>query len=311
MKRVKRNSGIALLVSIAFSTTISCSSDNTIEEKDPKEYKSNVTKVLEYAPAFGQFVNKLPLYEEGDTVESMRIKAEKALQNNTVITLGGFGGYVVFGFDHTIANVPGKRDFRILGNAFANNAEPGVILVAYDANKNGIPDVDEWFEIAGSEHEKGRVKAKYKIVYYKPAKALDDSQEEIEQYIRWEDNLGNNGWKKKNKFHHQSYYPQWVKTEVLRFEGTLLPTNAINEDETESGWQLKPFAWGYADNYPNRQEGSTIDIDWAVDQNGNKVNLPGIDFIKVYTGLNQEAGWLGETSTEVGGAIDLHIENKN
>ena len=66
------------------------------------------------------------------------------------------------GFDHTILNVPGKRDFRVLGNAFFGNAnkeayeggscEPGIIMVAYDANRNGRPDEDEWYEIEGSAH---------------------------------------------------------------------------------------------------------------------------------------------------------------
>ncbi|MFV0220190.1 hypothetical protein OBK23_11010 [Empedobacter falsenii] len=37
------------------------------------------------------------------------------------------------------------------------------------------------------------------------------------------------------------------------------------------------------------------------------VKLLGIDFIKVYTATNQEAGWLGEISTEVAGAYDLHL----
>lgn len=61
-----------------------------------------------------------------------------------MISLGGFGGYVVVGFDHTIANVVGKRDFRVLGNAFysadnpdinapeGGSCEPGVVMVAYD-----------------------------------------------------------------------------------------------------------------------------------------------------------------------------------
>jgi hypothetical protein len=30
--------------------------------------------------------------------------------------------------------------------------------------------------------------------------------------------------------------------------------------------------------------------------------------VKVYTALNQQAGWLGETSTEIMGAEDLHPE---
>ena len=29
----------------------------------------------------------------------------------------------------------------------------GVIMVAYDKNQNGMPDEDEWYEIAGSAHE--------------------------------------------------------------------------------------------------------------------------------------------------------------
>ncbi|WP_410878258.1 PKD domain-containing protein [Myroides sp. DW712] len=294
------------IASLVLGMVSSCSSDSeTKEESIP--YKKTVTKVWEYAPAFGQFVNELPPYEEGDTIESMRVKAEKALRNNEVITLGGFGGYVVFGFDHTIPNVPGKRDIRILGNAFANNAEPGVILVAYDRNKNGVPDADEWYEIAGSEHGSPTVIRQYEITYYKPTKDKEEESGEVAEYIRWKDNQGQEGWKTKNTFHQQSYYPKWKKEEALTFSGTLLPNNAVRVEQTNN-WQLPPFAWGYADNYPNAREGATIDIDWAVDQEGNKVQLPGIDFIKIYTGLNQEAGWLGETSTEVAGAIDLHME---
>ena len=47
-------------------------------------------------------------------------------------------------------------------------------------------------------------------------------------------------------------------------------------------------------------------IDWAVDEQGNHVNLTHIDFIKVYNGMNQYCGWTGETSTEVAAGIDYH-----
>ena len=47
-------------------------------------------------------------------------------------------------------------------------------------------------------------------------------------------------------------------------------------------------------------------IDWAVDDEGNPVELKQIDFVKVYNAMLQDCGWLGETSTEVAGAIDLH-----
>ena len=56
----------------------------------------------------------------------MNEKVLAAIGNNKkgMISLGGFGGYVVVGFDHTITNVTGKRDFRVLGNAFYSAANP-------------------------------------------------------------------------------------------------------------------------------------------------------------------------------------------
>ena len=67
------------------------------------------------------------------------------------------------------------------------------------------------------------------------------------------------------------------------------------------------FRYGYADNELNNKDDSAVDIDWAVDKNGNKVHLPGVDFIKVYTGVDQENGWLGECSTEITRIEDLHL----
>ena len=36
------------------------------------------------------------------------------------------------------------------------------------------------------------------------------------------------------------------------------------------------------------------------------MKLRKVDFIKVYNAINQQCGWIGETSTEVCGAIDIH-----
>ena len=65
--------------------------------------------------------------------------------------------------------------------------------------------------------------------------------------------------------------------------------------------------YGYADNLPNNDE-QGIDIGWAVDENRQPVNLDFIDFVRIYNGMNQSAASLGETSTEVAGAHDLHLE---
>ena len=44
-----------------------------------------------------------------------------------------------------------------------------------------------------------------------------------------------------------------------------------------------------------------------MDEQGNPVELPEINFIRVATGIFQYCGWLGETSTEVAGFQDLHL----
>ncbi|MGV1001979.1 PKD-like domain-containing protein [Empedobacter falsenii] len=266
-------------------------------------YSKYISQVFDYLPAVGQFTNKLPAYVDGDTQTEMTAKAGKALvgEKSTMITLGGYGGYVVFGFDHTILNQKDKRDFKVLGNGFAGSSEPGIIMVAYDKNKNGKPDEDEWYEIAGSEYTNPTTIKNYTITYHKPT--VEDSNATPE-YIKWEDNQGKSGFKAKNTFHKQPYYPIWFGQNQLKFSGTLLESNYT---EKNGIWTGKQLAYGYVDNAPNNSEDSNIDIDWAVDKNGNPVKLMGIDFIKVYTATNQEAGWLGEISTEVAGAYDLHL----
>lgn len=291
----------------------------------PQNATPYITKVLEYRPAPGQFVNTMPQYKEGDTQATMNEKALNAIGNNTkgMITLGGYGGYVTVGFDHTIRNAKDANDFLVLGNASENSSEPGIIQVAYDVNQNGQPDEEEWFEIAGSAHQAPKhelwyEQAKqagnivetyldYSITYKKPAKE-PTTDEEKATYIYWEDNQGKKGYKVMNTYHSQPYYPQWIKEGQLTFTGTCLPQNGINQGTDKNPYFVLPsFTYGYADNYPDDAAKAAIDIDWAVDKNGKPANLPGVDFIKIYTGVNQENGWLGENSTEVCGVTDLNL----
>ncbi|URC11401.1 cell surface protein [Flavobacterium sp. B183] len=304
--------------------------------KETKEYKSYISKVFEFKPAPGQFVNDLPIANDGDTPERILSRANTYLakKNGDLVSLGAFGGYVVFGFDHTIVNVKGKRDFRILGNAFWAEANPnpnstmrggsseaGVIMVAYDKNKNGLPD-DQWYEIEGGGHKMPKTIQHYEITYYRP----DPNKIPVSggttgtvgfvdmEYILWKDNQGKSGYLVQNNAYNHSldYWPKWLKDQSsITYKGTRLPDNAVDESGTGSYFVQYAFLYGYADNAPNNDDDSGIDINWAVDEKGNKVVLPGIDFVKVYNGLNQQAGWLGETSTEIMGATDLHLSGES
>ncbi|MFI3268592.1 MAG: PKD domain-containing protein [Rikenellaceae bacterium] len=287
------------------------------ENSETETYSPYISKVFDYSPAPGQFVNNSPLYESGDTKESLIEQIESSVvgkKDNGLVTLGGFGGYIIFGFDHTVSNVKGEKDIAIMGNAFSasyttqwngGSSEPGIIMVSMDTNENGLPD-DEWYEIAGSEYNNSTTIKNYEITYYRPE---NDAAEAISEYIRWTDNQGNEGWKEKNEFNLGSYYPQWITEDEITFTGTLVAFNGeyVNTDEYGYVWFLKELDYGYADNAQNDDENAGFDIDWAVDADGNSANLSGADFVKIYTAINAEAGNLGEVSTDFSGAYDIHL----
>ncbi len=310
-----------------------CDRNNPVEHKtkvvvfeEDVAYSRYISHVYEYCPAPGQFVNLLPKYEQGDTEADMLKKVEESIsgRNDIMVSLGGFGGYVTFGFDHTVVNSPGEYDFKIYGNAFyastnpnpdttesGGSAEPGIVLVSVDANQNGLPD-DAWYELAGSEYYKPGTSHKYTIYYQRPASdhvAVSGGTSITDKfYIAWSDSDGDKGYITKNSFHTQSYFPQWCDVDCLVFSGSRLAPNAVDESHQGTYFVLYPYEWGYVDNHPNEIENkSCFNIDWAVDADGQPVRLDGIDFIRVYTGVNQQCGWLGETSTEICRAEDLHI----
>ena len=288
------------------------------------EYSTYISRVLEYCPAPGQFINEMPRYEQGDTYADMVRKAEESISgtNDIMISLGAFGGYVTFAFDHTVMNIPGEKDFRIWGNAFyeltnpdakGGSAEPGIVMVSYDTNCNGLPD-DPWYELAGSDYRNPATRHAYTITYRRPDPAhvpVEDDSGFLSdtEYIPWTDSDGAAGFIARNTFHAQSYYPLWTDAPELSFTGTRLPDNGIDISGTGRYYVLYAYDWGYVDNHPNDYaELNSFDIADAVDDLGNSVYLPGADFIRVYTGLNQYCGWLGESSTELSRARDLHID---
>ncbi len=257
-----------------------------------------IQAVDEYVPAPGQFVNTLPEATTSDTPASMVQKCTEAIANGNggMITLGAWGGYVTFHFDHPVTNVAGERDFAVWGNAFSNNAEPAIVMVSIDANHNGKPD-DEWYELRGSEYDNPQTLHHYELTYV--FDALND--------VQWTDNQGASGSVPRNGFHKQEYFPLWLTARAtLTFSGSRLADNAVKNG---SSFLLPAYDYGYADNHPNsNRDGCSMDIGWAVDADGNPVTLDHADFIRCYNAMNQVCGTIGETSTEITGAEDLHPE---
>ena len=122
-------------------------------------------------------------------------------------------------------------------------------------------------------------------------------------HVHWTDNQGGEGYTEQLSFHKQPYFPQWVEEDELTFEGARLPENW---KFVSNQYILYPYAYGYADNHPDSAPEAQLNIEWAVRADGTPIYLDAVDFIKVYTAMQQQLGTIGETSTEIKGAVDLH-----
>lgn len=301
---------------------------NVVAQAQTGNYSEEIQAVDEYCPAPGQFINTMPPYEAGDNAQTMAAKCTTYLTSDNseergLVCLGAYGGYLTFHFDHPVANVSGQRDFAVLGNSIRSimfpdlvggSSEPGIVMVSQDLNHNGKPD-DTWYELSGSADVDSvasnnasldwdrRLIYNYRITYTRNGNL---------NAVPWTDNLKHSGQvERMDAFNHtQEYWPEWVSASTLTFRGTRLPRNAwfIQQGKYKKQWVLFFLKYGYVDNQLNDDYDCGFDISWAVNpQTRQPVTLDYIDFVRVYTAMNQSVGDLGETSTEVAGAKDLHL----
>lgn len=285
--------------------------------------RASCDKVFEWIPAPGQFIGETQtggMTGSETTHEAAIAWAMQRLDNGKYVSLGGFGGYITVGFDHSIPNIETSYDFSIGGNAFFNvstgeggSNEPGIVYVSQDVNGNGLPD-DEWYELRGSETGKSETLSDYAVTYFRPsAPAMN---------VQWTDMFGQSGTiDYLPAFHRQDYYyPAWIETDSYTLRGTRLQARTVQNSSTGM-WDNNYFEWGYSDNMGGDVLSSKDNSDGEGQRNGfliknamyadgTHINLRYIDFIRVQTGVNSKAGWLGEVSTEVFGFEDLSLTAK-
>ncbi|MDP3913365.1 MAG: T9SS type A sorting domain-containing protein [Bacteroidota bacterium] len=275
--------------------------------------------IAEYLPAPGQYTN-------ADFVGTPSAATSLVGTNRGLVSLGAFGGSITLRFVSGIKNDPENPygvDFTIFGNPTQTWSEPGIVQVMKDENKNGLPD-DTWYEIAGSDHYWSTTISNYEITYQNSG--LNTAAD-----IHWTDNQEKSGVIPENSFHRQSYYPNAVFfPQVSSDRYTLSGTRLKGQIDLSNPGVVNSFrrAFGYADNTPvisaseklpdnpytiaiEGSGGDAIDIDWAVDKDGKHVKLDEIHFVRIYTGMNALAGWLGEISTEVTGIRDVEPASVN
>lgn len=280
-----------------------CPPEGTYRRSTTGAVASN--RVYEFLPAPGQFVNE---DYEAATMDEACAWAEERLAQTAYVSLGGFGGYIVVGFDHSILN-DGGYNIAVTGNSFDGSSEPGIVWVMQDENGDGLPN-DTWYELKGSEYGKPETLSDYAVTYYRPA--------ENDGTIPWRDNRGGSGAIEQNAFHRQSYYPAWAGAESYTLRGVRLESRSYDQSGNGTYWVNPPFDWGYADNFSSidrlTDDGNAaadptdnhFKISHAVRFDGAPADLAYIDFVKIQTAVNQQCGRIGEVSTEVLGVKDYN-----
>ena len=239
-------------------------------------YKHIQTSVIEYDPTPYEFINtyviknrnKATVMKElNDMLKEGKKFKEIDIDNGYRLGLpiGSMGGSAVLGFDHTIVNVPGEDDFKMEASP---DGMTGVVYVAYDKNRNGLPDEDEWYELKGDNYGNEKVETLNAFVTYSSVVYLQD----FDCFeIHYKDDLDELS----------------LMTGIACFPGYDEQGNFMKG----SGWREPPFTINYKRVFANEDNKGYVcafknafNIANAVDQKGNSVNLPGIDFIKIVVG---------------------------
>lgn len=247
-----------------------------------------ISKVFDYHYGPGQHAQTLAKKADGSAFIG---------DTQAYVLLGGWGGYITAGFDHTISNEIGN-DFGVFTQP-SIGSEPAVVFVMQDSNDDGLPNDGQWLQLKGSEFENPETVRNYEVTYF-----LTDSSE----HVYWKDNQGQNG-ELLPEYESESWW--WLNGQR---EVTLTGVKLPDSHHKDGDWTNIPglFQWGYAENYQGEDHDEELranlfDIQNAVDAQGNAVSLSGIDFIKVQSAVFQQAGWLNEVSTEIRGAFDLQM----
>lgn len=272
------------------------------------------TRVIEYTPSPGQNTAN-PLFNDPSRAVGPPVGGGTVGANNTkVVTLGGFGGSITLGFDHSILNRPptgtnpAGADFIVFGNSFwaGGNpdlrwAEPGVIEVSRDDNGNGLAD-DAWHVIRGTH--------------------LPASPQDAVATVELAGGVQRTGYLLSDPLFLgvvlsnpaaggvQGVYGYADCSPTLAL-GDLDGDNLPDRPDIDPAWQYTlPSDPRRTDSAPFSGGGDAVDIAWAVAPDGTPSGLDRIDFIRIRTGVHAARNVLGEVSTEVCGIAEVRSRRR-
>lgn len=252
---------------------------NTVVEYLPSPGRNHNWSIIGYAENW-QYGQEYPLSYNEFLAKASELRRQNG---NYGMFLGGWGGSATFRFDHTVVNVPGKPDMEI--NATHSNNDLPAIYVAWDKNKNGKADAHEWYEIKNADFGIEDI-PEYEMTFTYDRTETDARR--FYSYFKWKDNQDEplQGEIVTNK----TFTSSKTTSGAFSTRGFFPGLNVINADTKETafmeGWPASFTRKGKRITRDLSGSGQfyqirNIDLDLAVNEKGEPVQLPGIDFIKV------------------------------
>lgn len=250
----------------------------------------------------------------------------------TGVSLGAAGGYIQMDLTSPIYNLatnPYGVDFVVYGNAFNNNPEAGAVKVyGYEAGST----TPTWYDLAGSLYYDSISKNNATVSYKKVTTA---SGEFTSAGIWYKVNDG--AWTKFNTNTATAWWPDtskgygdtwgsvdgvtWDQTnDIITYTGVSLVKDTDLNNDYQFGYfdvHINGSDYGVAQNpytITNTDNGGDgFDLSWAVNSNGEPVNLTHITKVRLYTAaaltsdgtLFTTPSIFGETSAEFCGLFKV------
>jgi hypothetical protein len=261
---------------------------------------------MEYSPAPGQFVNDPYFNDPREALGPPSGGGISAPENESVVTLGGFGGTIILGFDQAVLDDPlnplgldaivFSNAYWVGGNPDRHWAECATIEISRDVNDNGLAD-DAWYLIPGSHlavplarSPKTWGDGAITYAYLLPLNPFGAMV--VVNPVAGTENEG--------IFGYAEYSP-------TLFLGDMDGDDAIDDENVtaEEFYTVPddPFEVGMT---PGSGGGDAFDIAWAVDAaTGEPAELGGFDFIRLTTPLHVILPAIGEKSAEIDAVADV------
>jgi PKD repeat protein len=259
-----------------------------------EQYVKNAYTVLEYCPAPAKghnwaIIGSADNWKYGSeyplAYNDFLAKATELRKQNVgnALVLGSWGGFATFKFDHTVANASGKTDLEL--TATYSQVDPPAVYIAYDRNKNGKPDEEEWYEIKNQDYGLEDT-TDYEITFTYNKTETDTKR--IYTYFNWKDNKTEPA--QGEILTNKTFTSAMTTAGTFSTKGFFPGLNMIDINTKQvallDGWKTSFSRKGkrITKNLTGVNtflQKLNIDIDMAVNGKGEPVQLPGIDFVKI------------------------------